>query len=81
MKRSLRLAAVRWRLFGSPEKPTDTNEKGKKGGNGKKGSKGSMGGKGGKGNKKDLSHITFHNCNAVGHFADKCTKEKVLKND
>ena len=80
MKRSLRLAAVRWRLFGSPEKPTDTNEKCKKGGKGKKGSKGA-GGNGGKESKKDLSHITCRNCNAVGHFANKCTKEKVLKND
>ena len=60
---------------------TDTNEKGKKGGKGKNGGKGSKGGKGGKGNKKDLSHITCRNCNEVGHFADKCTKEKVVKND
>ena len=65
---------------------TDTNEKGKKGGKGKKGAgNGGKGGKGGnfksKGTKKDLSHITCHNCNEVGHFADKCTKEKVVKND
>ena len=51
---------------------TDTNEKG---------GKGKKGGKGGKGNKKDLSHITCHNCGEVGHFADKCTKETVVKND
>ena len=42
--------------------------------------KGKKGGKGGKGSQKDLSHITCH-CNEVGHFADKCTKEKVVKND
>ena len=45
-----------------------------------KGGKGKKGGKGGKGSQKDLSHITCH-CNEVGHFADKCTKEKVVKNE
>ncbi len=68
--------------FGSPNKPPDTSEKGKKGGEGKKGSKGACG-NGGKESKKDLWHIqvTCRNCNAVGHFANKCTKEKVLNND